>query len=70
LLVSFMALGGATQERNRSPRTNPKKEVGRFLAKASGKSPVIPDSNWWDDQMRDFFRSVIGRKQALFPGNP
>ena len=63
LVISFIAFAGASPERNQFRHTDPKKETARLLAEASGKSPVRPDSDWWDDLMRDFFRSVIERNK-------
>lgn len=63
LLVSFMAFAGAAQDHNRFRHTDPKKEMARLLAEASGKNPVSPDTDWWDSLMRDFFRSVIDRNK-------
>lgn len=64
LVFSFFGLVGAASEQHNSfHHTDPKKETARLLAEASGKSPVSPDSDWWDDLMRDFFRSVIDRNK-------
>lgn len=63
LIVSFMAFAGASQERRKFRHTDPKKEVARLFAEASGKSPVDSDGDWWDSLMRDFLRSVIDRNK-------
>jgi len=63
LIVSFMAFAGASQQRHRFRHTDPKKEMARLLAEASGKSPVSSNSDWWDGLMRDFFRSIIERNK-------
>lgn len=63
LILSVLSTMGAAQGRNRFHNTDPKKETARLLAEASGKSPVSPDSDWWDDLMRDFFRSMIDRNK-------
>jgi len=63
LTLSLMGFSGASQERPTFRQTDPKKETARLLAEASGKSPVSPDTDWWDNLMRDFFRSVIDRNK-------
>lgn len=63
LVFSFFGLVGASEQHSRFRHSDPKKEMARLLAEASGKSPVSPDSDWWDDLMRDFFRSVIDRNK-------
>jgi len=63
LIASFMGFSGASRQLHTFRHTDPKKETARLLAEASGKSPVSPDGDWWDELMRDFFRSVIDRNK-------
>lgn len=63
LIVSALSTMGAAQLHRGFHHTDPKKEMARLFAEASGKSAVSPNADWWDNLMRDFLRSVIDRNK-------